>query len=429
MIKPTSLLLAVLLSTGSLAFANSFFKPGPSVPGNLPRDQVYPRGSAFLFTFYSVGGGPHLKEGEGELMFSEAELDKLFREYHATGFRVFGPQYELKERSLQDAAKYGLKTVYTVGLPVKFTKEQVVIEENKLTEEITRQIKELANDPNIAVWDLRPEEIRPWRKNEILYLNTAAAAIKAADPLKRPIYHYIPGHASAQRMIPIAKQVDLLGKGMYTNYSGMKQSRVWCRWTIEQEIAAIKEANSQAVPVAVPEMFQQPPDEELPLIPSWVRHDVYLSLVSGAKGILVFSLRQRDNFTAWEPYYRAYRQIGRELLGPDRLADVFLFGEPRNDLAIKVVSGPAEVEMNFPVGGVKEPVRYPSVAFLNTAFENARYLFLVNSANEAVEVAIDGIPSKAKATDLLAEKREPATSLAKVSLKPLEVRAYRITQP
>ncbi len=429
--KSTSTAVAVLLATTSLCCGSeAFFKPGPKAPADLLANQIYPQGRELLYTFYSVGGGPTAK-GAGAKIFPEEQLNAEMLRYKEAGLSVFGPQYELKERSLQDAEKYGMKTIYSVGLNVKFTKEQVVIEKEKVTEEITAQVKAVADNPNIVAWDLKPEELRPWRKEEIVYLEAAAAAIRAADPLNRPIYHYIPGHASAKRMVPIAKSVDLLGKGMYTNYSGIKDSRVWCRWSIEQEIAAIKEADSKAVPLSVPEMFQQPKEEELPLIPSWVRHDVYLSLVSGAKGVIIFSLRQRDGFTAWEPYYKAYLQVGKELLGPDKLGEVFLFGESRDDLQLKVVSGPAEVEMSFPVGGVKEPIKYPSVAHLNAAYEDARYLFLVNSANEPVQVEVNGVPNTAKSANLFEAdaKLAVAGETIKVDLQPLEVKAFRFTRP
>ncbi len=404
----------------------TFFKIQPKAPDHLAADRIYPQGKQFLFTFYSVGGGPANKEGGGSALFPEEELHKKMTRYKEAGFSIFGPQYELTERSLKDAQKYDMKVVYSVGLKVKFTMEKVDINQEEIDRELTRQVTAVADDPRIVAWDLKPEELRPWRKNEMEYLEFAAKA----DPLKRPIYHYVPGHASAKRMVPIAPWIDLLGKGMYTNYSSMKDSRVWCRWTIEQEVAAIKEANSSAIPLSVPEMFQQPTVEELPKIPAWVRHDVYLSLVSGAKGVVVFSLRERHNFDAWEAYYQAYQQVGKELLGEKKLGDVFLFGEKQDDLTLKVTKGPAQVTMSYPSGGVKEPISYPSVAHLNTAYGDARYLFLVNSANEAVSIEVDGIPSSAKAENLF-DSGSPEISEGKIKadLQPYEVLGYRLTRP
>lgn len=409
----------------------AFFRTGPQLPEHLPADKVYPEGRQFLFTFYSVGGGGRKTEEGGTALLPAERIRETMTRYKSAGFSVFGPQYELLEQCLEDAEKHDMQVVYSVGLKVKFTRQKVDIVEEEVTRELTRQVSAVANNPRIVAWDLRPEELRPWRKDEMDYLKFATKAIREADPLKRPIYHYIPGHASAKRMIPIAPWVDLIGKGMYTNYSSMKNSRVWCRWSIEQEVVAIKEANSSAVPLSVPEMFQQPTPEELPKVASWVRHDVYLSLVSGAKGIVVFSLREREKFEAWEAYYAAYQQIGKELLGEKKLGDVFLFGEKRDDLTVAITDGPAEVEMLFPSGGVKEPISYPSVAYLNTAYGDARYLFLVNSANEAVTVEVGGVPQTAKPESLFATGGEPevAKDRIKTRLQPLEVKAYRLTRP
>ena len=116
--------------------------------------------------------------------------------------------------------------------------------------------------------------------------------------------------------------MGIIGKGAYANYVGRWQSRVWVRWSIEQEVTAIEKAKTSAIPIAVLEMFQQPPEERHHLVPHWARHDVYLSLVSGAKGIVVFSLRKRRNLTVYEDYYKAYARTAREICGEPDLGQV-----------------------------------------------------------------------------------------------------------
>ena len=86
---------------------------------------------------------------------------------------------------------------------------------------------------------------------------------------------------------------------MYTNYSGHRADRAWNIWSIQQELEAKKILQrDDLVILALPEMFQQPKEEELPLVPSWVRYDVYSALVTGAQGIVVFSAIKRSKFTA-----------------------------------------------------------------------------------------------------------------------------------
>ena len=287
----------------------------------------------------------------------------------------------------------------------------------------------MANNRRIVCWNLHPEEIRPWRKNEIEYLEVASKAIRDNDPFKRPIWTYDPAHANAKRLSKIAPSVDYLAKGMYTNYAGRKNARVFCRWTIEQEIEAFKLAGKEGIPLALPEMFQQPAEEELEKIPAWVKHDVYLGLVSGAKGIVVFSARKRPKFPAYDTYFNAYVEVGKQLLGPMRLADVFLFGERRNDLLVEVTDGPAEIEFVFASGGVKEPIKYPSLAHLDVALGNDRYLFVVNSANEPVTASIGGMPYNAVRAVSLLDNAEPidvAEGEFEYRFAPLEVKAFKL---
>ncbi len=419
-----SLAASALMLTAAPSFASDFFTPGPTVPAQLSDDQLYPQGRLFLFSFYSVGGAP-TKDRKPELL-AEEKLNERFARYKKEGFTIIGPQYELNQRSLDDAQKHGFKVIYSVGLKVKFTKEVVTVSKEEIAQTIREQVKAVADHPAIVAWDLRPEELRPWKKQEMEYLETASRAIRESDPHHRPIYQYAPGHANAKRLAAIVPSLDMIGKGFYTNYSGMKNSRIWGRWTMEQEQEAIRTANPKAIPLAILEMFQQPAPEEVALVPVWARHDAYLGLISGAKGIIIFSLRQRVGFDAIEAYYQAYAQVGRELLGPQKLGDVFLFGEKREDLQLKITEGPAEVEMVFPTGGVKEPIRYPSVTFLNTAYGEARYLFMVNSANEAVTLEVQGLPAGAAIENLFDPAAKGTGSL---KLQPLEVKAYRITRP
>jgi len=392
--------------------AGVFFRPAPDKSASLPADQVFPKGRVFPFGFYSIHGLAATQQAKKD------------------GVTLLGPVYGNKDAAvLADAKEAGLPMVHTIGLP----KEKV--EEGKLTDEeiikaIREQVEKVKDEKAIAWWNLKPEELRSWRKPEMRYMELAAKTIRDTDPLKRPVWMYDPGHRSAKGLEPSARNLDIVGKGMYTNYSGMKDSRVWCRWSIEQELAAIKAANSKAVPIAVPEMFQQPKDpEDVKLIPAWARHDVYAALVAGAQGVMVFSFAQRKNFEARDAYYAAYAQVAAELTGKLDLGRVFLFGERRDDLALSVTAGPDKVSMVFPSGGVKEPITYPSVSMANLALGADRTLVLVNSAAQPVELMVEGLPyGRTMVQDLLAGKPEfvaPEGDFP-VELPPLGVKVFRI---
>jgi hypothetical protein len=381
-----------------------FFRPAPDQAAKYDEARTYPHGRLFPFSSYA-GRTPHST--------------------------MRGP-YLSDPESLAGIHAEGLKAVVSVGAPkdevTGRAKDARSVDE--LVDAVREKVKawlEADKDETIAWWYLVPEELRYWRKREIEYLEKAARAIRELDPLKRPVWMYDPGHRDAAGLSYTARHLGIVGKGMYTNYAGMKDSRVWCRWTIEQEIAAIARANPRAVPIAVPEMFQQPIDEDLQLIPAWVRHDVYLALVSGAKGVVVFSFWARPKFPAHGDYYRSYVRIAEELNGPQNLGQVFLFGERRNDITLEVQEGPATVEMTYRKVKKKE---YASVSLANIAVGSERYVFLVNSANDGVHVDIEGLPAAgARAANVFAEAGH--TDLTSrplgLKLKPLEVRALRIS--
>ena len=400
-----SILLAMLATTPAAAdtTAEAFFRPAPDRSQDYDPDRVYPQGRIFPLGFF----GLNLARDKPE------------------GLTLIGPYG--REKNVAAAEEHGLKCTFTVSLPMRFHDEKPLkLTPDEIRERIGGQVREVAGHSEIAWWYLAPEELRYWRKNEMTYLEVAAEAIRKADPLKRPVWMYDPNHRNAAALAHTVKHLDLCGKGMYTNYSGQRESRVWVRWTVEQEIEAIREANPSAIPIAVPEMFQEPPEELLPMIPNWVRHDVYLSLISGAKGIMVFSGWRRPKFSAFDRYFEAYAACAREINGPLNLGQVFLFGERRKDVRLRVLSGPTRVATAH-----DKPVEYPSVAILDVAHRQGRYLFLANSANERVRVSVEGLPQvPVRVENLFEPDEQRIVQLGEfeLTLESLEVRAYRFSR-
>ncbi len=362
----------------------------------LPQNEIYPRGRLFPFSFYSVGGGSEAKRGD---LLPEAQRTADQQEIIRGGVTMIGPQYELNDSSLETARKNGVKMIYTIkpvidGVVVdrnwlhKLTEEKKQLDTAKVKAAVASIVKSVADRPEIAWWDITPEELRYWVPNEAEYLKTVYEAIKENDPLKRPAFMYEPGQRTAEALAKMLPWQDLSAKGMYLNYSGKKNQRVWARFSTEHEVGAIRKANRpEVVPLALPEMFQQPEAGELKLIRDWVRHDVYCALVNGAKGVVVFSASRRPNFAAREDYLRAYLEVCGELTGPKGLGQVFLFGKPMRDLEFAVVDGPAETVMKERKG----EITYPSVSMANYSWENRRYVFLVNSSAQTLKVIVSGL--------------------------------------
>src|SRR5262249_43070419 len=118
--------------------------------------------------------------------------------------------------------------------------------------------------------------------------------------------------------------------------------------------AIARAGSSNGVPLLMPELCKDPAPAEDAQIRDWVRHDVYLGLCSGARGVLIWSLYPRkDVRRTWQLWYDAYAECARELNGRRRLSQVFLFGERRSDLKVTLVKGSAT--SRFELGGDAEP--------------------------------------------------------------------------
>ncbi len=399
-----------------------FFRP--SERSTAPADQLYPKGKEFFFGFYSIGGG---LLADDHAIAPQPERDAVLARFRKAGVTLLGPQYELNPFILEDAKKHDYGVIYSVGLDMKFhSGEPLELTPEEITQQVREKVAAAAGEERIKVWYLLPEELRSWRKNEVAYFNAAVAGIREGDPQGRPVFHYDPGHRNAEALRWIAAKTDYLAKGAYTNYAKKHDQRVYIRWSIEQELEAFKAEGKEGVALLVPEMFEQPQKPDL--IPTWVRHDVYLGLVSGAKGVLVFSARQRPTFPAYDRYLEAYEAVLSELKGERNFAELFLFGTRRNDLSVDIISGPQEVTLDAPSGKQGESLRYPSVHFIDLSYGEERYLFAVNSANEPVRAMMGGFSYASVEAHSLFEKVPPfviGEGEFEAEFQPLEVKGWR----
>lgn len=410
-----SLLTVSILTVALQSFAAElvFFKNSPDRGLKLPAGKLYPQGRIFPFSGYS----PHEKD---------------YKKLLSSGFTALGPVYGKFAEFLKICEKLDTKYMYQVQPYVdgkKLNKKEHLYEDDYkpkwdvIVASIKGIVKKNAANKNIAWWTLAPEELRYWQKNEYAYLKKGVQAIHEADPLKRPVYMYSPGHRTGKALAKVTKYLDIIGKGCYTNYSSQKKSRIWVRWTMEQELMAIKiSGRKNVIPILLPEMFQEPKPEEVKLIPAWVRHDTYLGLVSGAKGVLIFSLWPRKKFPSHPVYLDAYCKVASEINGKAALGQVFLFGQAKNDLKVNIVSGPKIASCKVRIRKVKT-FTYPSINFANIAYKKARYLIAVNSTEQKVKSEFFGFPKNVAAFNAIDGKAvvAPVKGKLKLEFKPYEV--------
>lgn len=352
---------------------------------SLPEHGIYPHGRKLAFLGYSGDPARDL----------------------ANGFTVAGPVYGDQKPYLERCFANGWPVVAHVGPRITFNDKDPAkykVDPPILRQEIQKQVRELASHKEIVWWTIHPEELRPWRGDEMRYLAIVCEAVRATDPLARPIYLYNPNHRDVKTLLPIAKQVDIVAKGCYVNTVGRKRDRAWVRWSVEQETEALRAGGrAQAIPLLMPELCKDPEPEEDKEIRAWVRHDVYLGLASGAKGVLIWSLfKRREVKRTWQLWYDAYSECARELNGPRGLAQVFLFGERQSTLKVQQVQGSAAA--NVTLGGSAEAgatteqeraqreVKFPSWTSAEFLYRGSRWLFLVNSANAPAAFTVNDSP-------------------------------------
>ena len=398
--KYISLCGALLLSGSCLLGINTdtktFFAGPKSEDIKLPADKLYPMGRKFPFGFYSTGGSdgiPRIENGvrkRSVLMPLEKRLADA-QKIIGGGATMIGPQYELCFEILETARKFNVQVAYTITgvangrkLDKSFFRTRDKLDVEALRRETAPIIRALAKNPEIAYWNLTPEERRHWKKREMLYLAEMYRLIKENDPLQRPVFMYEPGHRTANPLAKTMQFQDICAKGCYTNYSGHKNDRVWVRYSMEQETEAINICK-KGIPFLLPEMFRQPEEKELPMIEKWVKHDVYCGLANGAKGILVFSARRRPHFTAWEQYLNAYLETAKVIGG--ELGQALLFGKDTTDLEVSVIEGVEKIE--YKRRDITKT--YPSISVKQLVWNNARYILIVNSANTPVKVMVDNL--------------------------------------
>jgi len=356
----------------------------------LPMDGIYPNGRKLAFMGYSGDPARDL----------------------ANGFTVAGPVYGDQMPYLNRCFQNGWPVVAHVGPQITFNDKapaKYKLDPVGLRQEVEKQVRDLATHKEIVWWAIHPEELRPWRRDEMQYLTIVSDSIRKHDPQARPVYLYNPNHRDANSLIPIAKEVDILAKGCYVNSVGRKRDRAWVRWSVEQEIEAIRAAGRpNVIPLLMPELCKDPEPGEDKEIRAWVRHDVYLGMASGAKGVLIWSLFKRKEVKrTWQLWYDAYSECARELNGPRGLAQVFLFGQRRSTLKVQQVNSAAAARVTL--GGNAEPattsnqervqreVKLPSWTSAEFAYGKSQWLFLVNSANTPTAFAVSGLPEGLRA--------------------------------
>jgi hypothetical protein len=405
-------------------------EPG-SAPAETAVPAVFPQGDVFPFMGYS--GIP--------------ERDASHR------FSAAGPDYSPdQEARLAAAERAGLSYPFKIGIDMKFhakpPDKPLELTVDEIKRRITGQVSKVAGRKSICWWYLTPEEIRHWRKNEMEYLEAATEAIRAADPLKRPVWMYEPNHRDAASLRLTGRHLDIIGKGFYTNLAGYRDHRIWVRWSMDQQtqaIGALQQLDGrQRIPLVMPELCADPADPaDDHLIPRWTRHDVYLGLMRGGKGVAIWSLFPRAEVRrTWQIHYDSYARLANELTGPLNLGRVFLQGTDAALIEISTIEGPRELHLttgarnNLESGTTTDAEKqaaatsYPALGVRQLRFDGSIYVFLCNSsATETIKYQSSPFPDQTIVRDVFGYRPYPENHRKLYGwIAPLEVQCFRLTR-
>lgn len=278
-------------------------------------------------------------------------------------------------------------------------------------------------DPDAGWWDL-PEELRYWYPDELALLTELSSALRDADD--RPVYMYIPGHYTAEDIVPYVDALDLIGAGAYVEYAG--QPHVWVRYRVESEIEAIEAAGyttDERTPLGVvgvwnSEIYGYPgvPDR------TEVVHDHLAALAAGARGLYTFSWWHAVVDPDVGDSADGVLEIARRVSGAEALGEWILRGEDLGELAV----GSGEAELLVTPYGYSEALSYPAVWARAWRHAGAWTIVVVNSSESAVSATLSGLPGS-RAERVYDGLVETATDGAlALSLDRLEARVYRVVE-
>lgn len=237
-------------------------------------------------------------------------------------------------------------------------------------------ISALSGNEQILVWYLPEETVLA----DLSRLEQIANIIRATDVEKRPMITYV-AESDSGYLKRVGSIADAVVFGAYPGLYGPRP-----RADIKRRI---EKAYESGVPVVIAGLgVLKLKGENNWTRPKDVRFDAYLSLISGAKGVMWFSYyqaRQRPKLL------EAVLEVATEFNGPEHLGEVFLLGKEPRSLICKLVKGPtySPYASAYENKNTNISKRYNSIQWSAREYGKYLYIFAVNTAQE-VGAADDG---------------------------------------
>lgn len=327
--------------------------------------------------------------------------------------------------------------------------EKMQTEEGRksLSKKVKRCINVVLNDPiknRVVVAWYGHEEEPIYRSSTPLvkqrdYLKFVRDIIAIEDPKKRPYfvsersdsgYPTMLGNAKytsgimKQNYLMRANNYDITGKEMDERFLIGQWVRDELRVAKAQDDKGLSYTGKIRPVISTLSMYIDPDDKPL-RNKNWLRkaitHDFWLSIAMGAHGVNVYSWTTNPDNSVTTKHLQ--EDLYLEVMGVFSnagLGQVFLWGDDRDDITLKIISGPDTFTWN------KHENKYtePSIKFRNIQYGDNRHILLVNSAKQAVTVQLSGIPTDLKITDII----KGGAGDTKTIIQPLGVRMYKVSK-
>jgi hypothetical protein len=389
--------------------------PAARAQGTLP----YPLGTAFPMMLYEIGAVPSNVRTLANYGWN------VFQNYGAPTTNVINPFLTV----LATNGGFGdvvipCNTDINTGVDYEWPEFQV-----------QSWIQGLSANTNIAWWDL-PEEMRPWKPTEMQLLSDYTAWSRLYDPGQRPTYEYTPNNRTASDIATIAQGVDILGISCYCEAMGMPHA--WVRYKL-QDVGVQGVAQAGAVlgqnyrsgqKTLVAALYCATNTSGNVATPQQCYHDVWSAIASGAQGIALFAYYHAVHDTPpLTNNLQQYNVAASQLMGPEQIGQVVLFGIPNTNVTAVVISGPANTVAFTPPGSTN--ISYPSLNVLCKIWSNRVYVIAVNSTSNTVSATISNLPIMNGTAILPFETNSVAITNRSISdtFQPWGVHVYKITPP
>ncbi|MCP4922267.1 MAG: hypothetical protein GY913_35645 [Proteobacteria bacterium] len=333
----------------------------------LDADAVYPAGGVdqtgrFPVVLYSV---------------SEAQLSQ--------GGALGGNLVQIYDRG-ESYADYA-RAASEEGLPVLGNLGSYYVDDadpqaNSVESEVRADIEALAGE---AGWWSYPEELRFWRDNEVTELSNLYDWTRDASP--KPTFMYQANHYTADALAESVPYLDVVGKGSYVGYAG--QPRAWVRHQLESTVEGIELAGrtvgpdwqaGERTPVLIAGLFPENPETAADL-----HHDVWSGVVSGARGVALFSYAyayQVDSLDGLDGFVQAVAEL------ESGIGDAVLYGDAV-EVSFDILAGATDTVEFTPYG--LEPMTYACLNVAGWDHAGVRTVVAVSSCDEPLSASISGL--------------------------------------